>query len=514
MSRTGMLALAALMLLHGCAKYKYVSPYQEEEIEGASKIIVTTSPSSPDCCRHELTGATLGDRTLTGYDPADKKVVIALSSIQSIMTVHTQARAVWYVLAVAASAGAVVGSAVVLKRLHEEAAEAPPPPEGESCPFFYSFDGKGYVFEAEMYGGSITRGLERTEWCRLEHLVESNGRYLLRVTNELPETQHINEVALVVVDHPESTMVVPNIRGRIHTISKPVPPLSAYDGRGNDIRAALARRDGVFWRTGPAKRDPSNEEDLRDELILEFPKPAGAEKVKLLVNCSATDWAALVAREFLTPYGSGLADWYADVDRGGPELQKVLDWYYREELYVLQVHVQTSRGWETREVIFGGGPFASKDKVYVLDLSDVPGDRLKIKLRPPAYFWRLDHLAVDYSEDLPVFTTEIEAARAVDRPGNDVRRILAANDDAYLVMPKIGDSADLEFAAPPERPGMSRSVVLKAGGFYRIHIQSQGEPQADLIDRLNYQPGYTIRYALEKRRERCDRLGRARGKTP
>ena len=37
----------------------------------------------------------------------------------------------------------------------------------QSCPFVYSWDGKQYVFDAEPYGGAITRGLEKDDFSTL-----------------------------------------------------------------------------------------------------------------------------------------------------------------------------------------------------------------------------------------------------------------------------------------------------------------------------------------------------------
>jgi hypothetical protein len=502
--RSRLMVLAAVCTMIGCAKHKYVSPYQPEKIARADKVIVTTSSGSPVCCKFVLTNARIGDGCLTGYK-GEKQIKIPLSYIESIRIVDSDNY--WHIVLAALAVGVAAGAIGVEVALSVEESRAPsPPPSDGSCPYVYSFDGEQYVFDAEPYGGSISRGLKRTEWCGLEHLQESNGNYALRVANELRETQHIDEMGLVIVDHPPATGVAPNIRGRIHTIKEPRLPDRARDRRGNDILPFLSERDGVFWKTGPGEIDPDGGDDLRDDLILDFPKPEKADRVKLLVNCSTTRWGTQVAREFLAVYGTALPEWYAEIDSAGPALRKILDWYYREELYIMQVQVFTGEGWRSRGEIFGGGPFASKDKVYVLDLSDVRGDKLRIRLRPPAHFWKLDYLAVDYSEDLPVAVSEVAATRAVDNRGNDVTALLAKNDDACLVLPRIGDSAELLFRAPPRRAGLERTVILKAGGYYKIHLEPRGEPRADIIDQLNNQPGFSLRYALKQRRKWGDRL--------
>src|SRR5512141_258986 len=47
----------------------------------------------------------------------------------------------------------------------------------ESCPFVDSWDGTRYVFEAEPYGGAITRGLERDDYAVLPTLRPDRGGY-------------------------------------------------------------------------------------------------------------------------------------------------------------------------------------------------------------------------------------------------------------------------------------------------------------------------------------------------
>jgi len=77
----------------------------------------------------------------------------------------------------------------------------------QSCPFVYSWDGTQYVFDAEPYGGAITRGLERDDYSELEHLREQNGRLPIAVNHEVDETQFTNFVELWVADHAPGTRV-------------------------------------------------------------------------------------------------------------------------------------------------------------------------------------------------------------------------------------------------------------------------------------------------------------------
>ncbi|MCH7974485.1 MAG: hypothetical protein IH949_11500, partial [Bacteroidetes bacterium] len=105
----------------------------------------------------------------------------------------------------------------------------------QSCPFVYSYNSQKYVFDAEPLGGAVTRGLQRTDLSKLDFLKEDNGKYKLLVRNEVPETQYLDEMKLVVVDHPKGTEIVTNLAGELHTISNPQKPILAIDEKGNDL---------------------------------------------------------------------------------------------------------------------------------------------------------------------------------------------------------------------------------------------------------------------------------------
>ena len=199
-------------------------------------------------------------------------------------------------------------------------------------------------------------------------------------------------------------------------------------------------------------------------------------------------------------YGEEVTKCYAAVDSKGPAYDNLMAWNLREELYRLQIRIETPAGWTAKGTIVGGGPFIAENRVYPLDIRDVPGTGLRIKMLPPAGYWMINHLAVEYAEDAPVSAVEISPIRAVDSHGRNIADALALTDSTYYSMPEIGDTAEVTFVAPPAKPGMARTVMCKASGYYSIHLPATGKPQMDVLGRFLLEPGFAVRYALKEYR--------------
>jgi len=459
------------------------SPFEKPAIESSPSVVVRTK----DGVETVVNRPRLAEGRITGTSDKSKAVSIDAATIESVTVRKTD-------LTYAILFGGLAAIELVLAI---GAKTAPSPPPVTSCPFVFTFDGTRFVLEAEPYGGAICRALERTEWIPLERLRDLQGSYRLRMTNELQEIEHTDEVKILAIDHPAEVRVLPDPFGRLYTIRAPLPPLRAVDGNNRDVRTALEKRDGLFWESSAAGHKPGAD-CLREEIVIEFPKPAGARTAKLVAEAWTTLWGSQVAKSFLEYLGSDLPAFFRNVNARGPAYARLMKWYAREELYLLKVQVETPAGWVPRTVIYGGGPYVAKEKAYLINVSDVPGDRLKLRLKPPTGFWRLDSLAVDYSEDAPIFVCEIQAAAAIDGKGADVRSLLVRTDGVFQDMPGRGDSVDLVFPAPPAVPGLERSFILKASGWYDIRLRSAGEPRRDIVDRILDEPGVTLRLARER----------------
>jgi len=362
-----------------------------------------------------------------------------------------------------------------------------------SCPYVYSWDGDRYVLDAEPFAGSFVEVAQRSDWSRLDHLRETNGTYRLRVVNELQEEDHLDAVTLLVVDHAEGTEVVPDLNGGVHVLANPVAPETARDGRGADVRGLLARADGRAWLASPFGRDPGNPSDVRDGVVLDFPRPAGASEATLAVTARSTTWAPGLLHELLFLKGRDLERWYQQVN--ADVFGHTLDELTFEA--VPTVKVWDGRQWKFVELLAALPTATTAVQAFPLDLRPLPPGPLRLRIDGLPGTWELDHAAVDYGGAPGPRVTRIAPEVAQARGGLDVRAPLAAVDGRRHPM-RTGDAVELRFVAPPARDGLRRTVVLEATGWYRIQLPAAGEPQTARFEQVLREPGALARFSLER----------------
>jgi tetratricopeptide (TPR) repeat protein len=132
-----------------------------------------------------------------------------------------------------------------------------------SCPFLFTWNGTRFEFATDFMGGGemgawIAPGTRNApdpdEYVRLRHdqLSPRNGRYELRMTNELEEALFVDRIQLVAVAHPSSVEVFPNEGLRspgerrpftIYTAQRPRPPAAVIDHHGHDMLDAVRSID-------------------------------------------------------------------------------------------------------------------------------------------------------------------------------------------------------------------------------------------------------------------------------
>jgi hypothetical protein len=130
-----------------------------------------------------------------------------------------------------------------------------------SCPYLYTWNGERFEFITDFMGGGEMGYLEEpgrhntpdpVEYVRIrgDQLKERDGRYELRVTNELEEALFADQFQLIAVDHSQEAEVYPN-EGmtdpprpyKIYVTRNARPPLSAVDDHGNDVLSRISSMD-------------------------------------------------------------------------------------------------------------------------------------------------------------------------------------------------------------------------------------------------------------------------------
>ena len=367
-----------------------------------------------------------------------------------------------------------------------------------SCPLIYSYDGEQYVFDAEPLGGVVSKGLQKKDFSRLEHLKAVDKSYKLMIRNQLQETQYLDEIKLLVFDHDPADVIIPDLDGTFYTISKPVVSSKATDETGQNLNLFLNTSDGVSWQTNLPKIGNTTINFQRHEIILEFPRPAGVQQANLLVNAGTALWGSKMVTEMLQLRGDRVDDWYRAIDAHWPELMELYYFIDREELYVLKVQIKNGDQWVEQGLIAGGGPLVTEDRVIPLDLSQISGDKLVLRLKPPAGFWQIDYVAMDYEPVQHIVGHEIPLRAAVDHTGKEITSFLNRTDGIYHQMPEAKDWFKAEFAAPEQNPGMQRSVFLKTTGYYEIRLDKTQPERTELIRTLMDTPGKIVDYSNKR----------------
>lgn len=477
------LLLLSVFLFSGCVVRKVQKLPASTVLQPTKDVIVGATTLKGEEVSFDLPGASLADAVLHGRV---NKVArdLPMDQVQRLWIERdgiSTGRTIGLVVGIAVGTILVVAAlAAALK---------------QSCPFVYSWDGEKYQFDAEPYGGAIARGLEKDDYSELGLLREHEGKYKLRLTNEVDETQMTNLTELWVVDHPSGSRVVPDIQGKLRTVSDPQQLLAARDSNGNDLLPWLRSTDKLIWEP-PSVADANG--SLQGDIIMSFPKPETAEEVKLIANAATGLWGSYMIKKMVELRGRNVGRFYTAVNHSQTARNKLRDWEIREQLYQLPIFVEEPDGWKVRGILPGTGPFISKDRILALDVSHVRGTQLRVRIHPPAGFWALNSFAVDYTADRPISVQTLKPASARDLQGNDVLADLVGSKGHYLAMPGIGDTADISFNAPPIKQGTERSVILHSRGYYKLHLAAGGEPDNKTLQAFEREPGSAAKFAAAR----------------
>ena len=374
-----------------------------------------------------------------------------------------------------------------------------------SCPFLYVWTGERFEFATDLLWGAPIglpagagrwMGADPSELVEIERIVPLEGRYELRLTEELWEAAFFDAVRLWVVDHPEEVEVASSLRvvpgeptpERVLGSRGLRPVATAWDAAGRDVTKRVARRDEVYadgWRRSRYQGVATEPWTFTFDLG-EAPESA----IRLHLD-----------------------GWIFPTDA---RLNLAIGQRREIELVMPRLEVETEAGW--RPLIAHLGFPAGKTKTMVIDTPPLPAGARKLRIVSTQWLsWdRLAWVPADtgVADEAPRiqahldpdvadlrfrgfsrphrlapnaphgFDYDVVTARSpwLPFPGRytrfgDVRELLAEVDDRSVIL-AAGDEIALSFDAtglPPVAAGWRRTLFLESHGWDKDADRNTGE---------------------------------------
>ncbi|HEV2707834.1 MAG TPA: FG-GAP-like repeat-containing protein [Pyrinomonadaceae bacterium] len=364
-----------------------------------------------------------------------------------------------------------------------------------SCPYLYAWNGHRFEFITDFMGGGEMGHWEAPgrynlpdpdEYVRIrgDQLKERNGRFEIRVTNELEEALFVDRLRLHVVAHPEGVEVYPNEglsavprRFVLYKTQGARPPLAAFDEHGHDVLARIAHMDRQY--PDDFRRDPVRGYAEEHTLTLKLDEenaPLGRRTLLLLTGWTDYAWSS-----------DNVAASQSGKSMSMPALQ-VRDARGRWQTVIEDIGIPVGRP-QTVTVDLTGKFLSRSREVRIVTNMRVLWDEILFDTsagEQPAQMTALDpasaHLRwrgfsaevtpdgrepYGYDYERVSFTSPWKALPGRYTREGDVRELLLETDDMFVVS-RPGDELSLSFDArrlPPLPRGWKRTFLLYADGF-------------------------------------------------
>ncbi len=244
-----------------------------------------------------------------------------------------------------------------------------------SCPFLFTYDGVGMRFAGDFMWGtplgmnvngkSVGDFLQTTEWLKIrgDHLVPRDGYYDVRVHANLWETDYFDQLALIVVDHPENMEIhvderffLTPTKPRLHVTTPAKPVARAMDHHGMEATEEVRAIDGIYLDRAARGRFQGFAEDHWVEIDLGDDAPREGPVL-------------LVARGWLHPTNSSINEALSQDEQGEKNMPQPLSLWVPD-------------GKDEWKVALPALGFpAGKDKTMLIRLDGIDGKGVSRRIR-------------------------------------------------------------------------------------------------------------------------------------
>jgi hypothetical protein len=322
---------------------------------------------------------------------------------------------------------------------------------GFNCPQTYVEVRPGqYQFLGGLFTGAVRQDLQRTDMMSLPNLPTSDT-IRIQIKGMANETQYLDFAEVRQVVHPEGTEVVGNHHGDLFIIRHLKMPNEIITGETVDRSKSLLFRDGQSY--GFHVADSSDQSNIR----LKFARKEGDKKAVLVARLKNSAWGGYITNELKRSYADPLA-----MEAGYPSTVANAS---------MKISIMTKKGWKSVDHFPSVGNTSTRDLAMEIDLSEVEGKDVVVKIEAPYRFWDLDHVGLSYEIVKPSDVSRLCRVSATVE-GKNFSSSIDRQDGLYLALEST-DHVELEYIKQPSyTPGTITSYLLVAGGYYHLKPQN------------------------------------------
>lgn len=334
-----------------------------------------------------------------------------------------------------------------------------------NCPHVYSKDGDQYVFSNTLFTGAVAKNLERDDYAVMAENDSKSDSYELIVKNEDQEWQYTNLLELFVVHHDSNVEILPDQRGNLYSISKPISPIRVTDNTGLNLEYVLAANDNVSFHFD------GELDDNFTHLNATFNNPKNGLDPKLVLTMKNSAWGSYVYNEFIQLFGHKYDEF---VKKNSKRSYEEAFANMKKAGITLTVQIKNDNKWIDVEDINLIGDVRYNELVVPLDPELLNENEIEIRLKSGFMFWEIDYLAIDFTKqselDIQVIKPTVVEGM-IENPAS-----LLEDDDRYMTHLEEGDSTYLRFEGLQSK-AEKRTVVLHSKGYYQPQTELEGDPQ-------------------------------------
>ncbi|MEO0470527.1 MAG: hypothetical protein AAF206_12955 [Bacteroidota bacterium] len=333
-----------------------------------------------------------------------------------------------------------------------------------NCPRVYSFDKNGRQLQGSFISGAIAKSLEREDYLPLDLNLQPGEPIRLQIANELPEYEYINSVQLYKAKIADKETVGILTHSGLYAFEELIAPFSAKNILNQDVFAEVNTEDEKSFQF-----DEKTLLDSLNTLHLSFRKDQLGKKPVLVVKGRQTEWLEMVAEAFFGLLGNKFDKWTARMDKADPE--KYAANASRRGIS-MNAWLKTNQGWEMIGTFHNAGVIKEKILGLPIDLSEVVGENIEIKLESAYRLWDINQVGISPNwREIDDFVP-IPMISAINEKGEKINELIHTHDEQYAIQPDSGSFMDVLFTNDLE-PG--EKVFLKGGGYY-YHNRQLDQP--------------------------------------